>query len=206
MSHFDNFEWVDFVRGLGGDRCIELIQKHLGDGCPVCVKDLEVWRELPSFASREADYTPPASIVRIAKAAVFLRSGRSVLPAAQSVAKLVFDSFRQPQPNGVRSVGPAARHLLYKCGSLVIDLSLQSGASAEHHVLIGQVKDCLSGSVRDVQISLASDGQKLGETRANGFGEFFFEFKNNQGIWISLVIQDKREILIPLYQTLATTA
>ena len=43
-------------------------------------------------------------------------------------ASLVFDSFRQPTPAGVRVVGPSARRLLYKAGRYLVMVRLEPGA------------------------------------------------------------------------------
>src|SRR5207245_11463182 len=56
-------------------------------------------------------------------------------------SRLIFDSFLQPLPRGVRNSMDATRQLQYRCGSLRIDIDLrkQSQAVESPVVLMGQI-------------------------------------------------------------------
>src|ERR671919_2348278 len=54
---------------------------------------------------------------------------------------LVFDSFQQALPAGLRSGQSESRHLLYRTDDLTADLRLEAGARTGRLLLIGQVAD-----------------------------------------------------------------
>ncbi len=60
-----------------------------------------------------------------------LRRPKELLERVARKASLVFDSFRQPLPAGVRVIGPSARRLLYKAGRYRVRLRLEPGADSE---------------------------------------------------------------------------
>jgi len=161
-----------------------------------------LWQSFSAFAENESEFEPPASVVRQVKAAMVLEPALASNNPLQAIAQLVFDSFLQPLPMGIRSSAYLKRYLLYKYESLIIDLAVESGTSSEKQLVVGQVTDCKSRNLSGVKISLVSGKRKVAATQANGFGEFFLEFEKTADSWISFTINDSKEIVIPIGETL----
>jgi CheY-like chemotaxis protein len=92
-------------------------------------------------------------------------------------AFLVFDSFRQPLPAGVRVIGPSARRLLYKAGRYVIMLRLEPGADSHRLSLVGQILDegVPRKPLQDLAVLVSSGGKTVDSTLTNRFGEFLLQ-------------------------------
>src|SRR3954463_6620507 len=92
-----------------------------------------------SAASREAFYSPPDDVVRIAKAYFATQA-----VANGGIAKrfeLLFDSFANPAAAGARITGAAARQLLYRIGSVFVDMEMDNEFGSQRVALVGQILD-----------------------------------------------------------------
>lgn len=117
------------------------------------------------------------------------------------VATLVFDTFRQTASSGVlRSGNSASRHLLYRAGELSVDLRLEASARSGRILLIGQVADARrpSAGLRDVRLSVFTGTHELATLDANEHGEFQYEFDRREDLTLSVRLQQRPPILIPL--------
>src|SRR5712664_2304143 len=114
MKHFMTEEWIDFVNQVSSPKQQEAVKKHLATGCKRCAETLALWQKVHSSAAVEASYQPPATGVRIAKAA-FAAAGRATHPKEKSTfVEVLFDSFLQPMLAGARSTGLGTRQMLYR--------------------------------------------------------------------------------------------
>jgi hypothetical protein len=116
MKHFTDEVWLDFARRLLPSPKMELLRKHLDEGCEACNKLSEIWRAVARIAAREANYEPDESAVRAAKAAYGGTRRTQVVPRYAKMARLLFDSFLDPAAvaTGVRSASSTARQLLHR--------------------------------------------------------------------------------------------
>ncbi len=68
MRHFTKEKWIDFVNQVVAANDNALMAKHLEQGCKRCAETVSVWRRVRESAAAEANYQPPDSAVRLAKA------------------------------------------------------------------------------------------------------------------------------------------
>src|SRR3954449_10113986 len=124
MNHFDISDWTDFARGCaaGSDRA--QMQAHLDGGCRSCRATVDLLQRVVVAVRADGLSEPPADIVRCAKAISALQRPRATT-TGWSVARLVYDSFREPPPPGIRADMRAARHAVFSAGDLFIDLRVE---------------------------------------------------------------------------------
>lgn len=120
-------------------------------------------------------------------------------------APLVFDSFLEPCPAGIRSSQPMCRQLRYESDSLIADLSLEWQRDSQHVTLTGQLLDSAKGEPQlgGVPIVIQGHSGLIRAARANEWGEFHFEFesepsitleiKARENLWVSAGLPDLQE-------------
>lgn len=200
MKHFSLMDWADFVRSAAPAERQGEMEKHLDAGCTKCLKTAEIWRTVMNFAQQEKSYNPPAPAMRIAHSYFGALQLASLVPDGLTVAQLAFDSFQQPGAAGIRSSSAAVpRQLLYKCGTLCIDMRLEPKPGSNYVVLVGQLIDAkkpLQG-YDAVPVSLLSEGDKLSETKTNQFGEFHFGFESVKHMQLFFGME-RSAVVVPL--------
>jgi len=200
MKHFSLTEWADFVRDVPIPDKEHAMQAHLDSGCAECVKTSAIWRTVMDFAQQEKTYDPPTSSMRIVQAYFGPMQLAASAPEGLEIAQLAFDSFEQAGLAGIRGASSSVpRQLLYKCGTLCIDMRLEPKPGSNYVVLVGQLIDAkkpLKG-FEDVQVSLLSEGDKLSETTTNKFGEFHFGFESVKHMQLFFGIEQKA-LVVPL--------
>ena len=203
MKHYDDQSLVNFARGAGNHPTNLEIRTHLDGSCADCEQRLRLWSRMRDFAIRESCNEPSAGAVRLMKAAF----GAVPVKARQTmreVATLVFDSFCQVPLGGVRSSAAAAeRQLLYRAGSLMIDMKLQTSSNAGHFALIGQVLSSDDAIAMDeLPVHLLSGAAQLASTCTNRFGEFRLEHDSEKDLHVSLEVSQEKEVFIPLDESI----
>ena len=189
MSCYTPEKWVDFVRGTMLPEQTADVERHLHSGCPRCSKASSLWRSLADFAKRQVFYEPPESVVRVVKESFSHALAPKASPGFTLVASLVFDSLRQPRPEGVRrSRRPVPQQLLYAAGDYLVDLRVE-GAS-KRVILVGQVlRSSKPGEpIPSIPVTLQLGSEPLAKSTSNPFGEFQFEFDFQAGKNFQLAI------------------
>src|SRR5688572_3131808 len=102
-KHLDAWEWLDFVRDEGDPARRSAGAAHLASGCERCQAVVRGLRAVTAMAGREAQYDPPAMVLKRAQAIFPVRE-----PAMSVFAKLIYDNFHDPLPAGLRSQGRLA--------------------------------------------------------------------------------------------------
>ena len=178
MKHFDISQWTDFAREVvtGADRAA--METHLSSlGCDRCRATLDLVRRVVAVARAAGRYTPPEYVVRCAKAISALqRPQRTRFPGL--VARLVYDSFRDPVPAGMRSEDRVSRHTLYEAGNFYLDLRLEHDRGTPLVTLVGQLanrKDPHS-SMAQAPVLLMARKDIVAHAVSNPFGEFQMEY------------------------------
>lgn len=201
--HFSPWEWADFTRGLTPRETTVQMQGHLDQECESCADALSFWRSVADSAARESAYQPPAGAARAAK--FLFRVLQGTLPRKRGLARLVFDSLRQPLAAGIRSRATATRQLLFTDGPFRVDTRLERSPGPDRVSLVGQVLaapeadgDEVSVGVAYLTVLLFEGERAVAVAATNRFGEFHLEFKAaaDQRLWI--VVSRRRQILIPL--------
>jgi hypothetical protein len=173
-EHPPDQDWLDYARDLGDRGRRDDLAAHLQGGCGPCTDTLRLWVSVLAVAVRVRESEPPDAVIRQVKGDFALRRPT---PRRTLAASLVFDSFLEAFPAGVRSASaPGPRQLLYKAGRYVIRLRTED-AAPDRVSLIGQVVDEeLPGSFLPVVTVLVFMGNEaIDQTLTNRLGEFAFE-------------------------------
>jgi CheY-like chemotaxis protein len=111
---------------------------------------------------------------------------------AANVVRLIFDSFRDPLPAGLRASEARGRRVLYAYGSLTVDLWIRPEEGSHRATLEGQILDVGKPSRRFENTAVALHGQKgpVAQATTNEFGEFHLDFEIQPKV--GLRIEDER--------------
>jgi hypothetical protein len=196
MKHLSDEEAVDFVNQVMSAEKRREIQKHLESGCKRCVGAIAVWQSVREASSAEAEYQPPAGVVRIAKAA-FAATG---MEKVEGGIKLLFDSILQPASEGVRSSPTDTRQLLYGIGPYLIDLYISARPGGKSIAVTGQLMNSKFPEriLNAVPIVVGNGTGTSVLATTNGFGEFQGELEYSGDLELRLPSPEGREIVIRL--------
>jgi len=203
MSHFSDEIWTDWARGIATPGAGNEIREHLARGCVTCSIALSTWEGVVELARRESAYDPPENVVRRA-VALFERHAptrSTVLARSALVAELVFDSFDNPRPIGVRSLERATRHVSYRAGSYFIDVRIEEASSSGRASVVGQLMhhpDASTSSLEGLSVVLTSGRATVAETTTNRFGEFTFEMETHRDNHLSIGVGEDFAVVVPL--------
>ncbi len=126
--------------------------------------------------------------------------GNSNIDRTQMIAELVFDSFRDPMPFGVRSVSNMVRYLLFRAGSYVVEMRLEFVPGSQRYTVTGQVLNPDDDALKldKVPVRLRSERTEIVRTLTNHFGEFTLEYETGRNVHICLEVSRQNDISIPL--------
>lgn len=141
---------------------------------------------------------PSDSSVRAVKTSFALRKVVPFPSGKLDLATLEFDSNREPIAAGMRSGQATARQLLYKSGSMCIDMRMEPTPGSESVVLIGQLLDSMDPGhgIGGVPVSVLSKGNTLSSKRTNEAGEFDFGLELSNDMQLVFGIGDSRTIVV----------
>jgi hypothetical protein len=198
MAHFTTHNWVDFVRKVADQAVNVAIQQHLDQGCPSCSKNMQIWRFVMDETQQVNDFEPPASSLQAVKSGFQLRKVIPFPSGRLDLATLQFDSDRELLVAGVRSGQASARQLLYKSGTVCIDMRMQPTPGSESIVLIGQLLDSMNPGhgIGGIPVSLLSRGDMVSRKRTNQDGEFDFGLESQRDMQLVFGIGDSRTIVV----------
>jgi len=147
------------------------------------------------FANWESYAVPGHSPLRV----VFSYTGATCSPEGER-AEQVFDSARHGSGTGVRSGAPSGRQLLYKAGSVCIDMHIQSKPGSDSLVLIGQLLDSErpGHGLRDVSVALLCEGDTISYQTTNDFGEFDFGIETPHHLQLVFGIEQRRPLVVSM--------
>jgi hypothetical protein len=205
MEHFSEQPWADFVRGISGPEISKDIRTHLAADCSKCKTALDDWRRVRRLASAEDAFAPPENLVRLVKlgfASKPAHQARTSTLENWTLANLVFDSFAQPLPAGVRSAALSAWQVVYESEGLTVDLRFGHRGQSKTVHLVGQVFDKRAVRVwqSNATIQLSTEqGELVATTAVNAMGEFHIEFEANDRHLLLLVkAAERTAVRIPL--------
>ena len=193
--HYEITDWLDFVHGLVGDEIRGRMEAHASE-CRRCAETVRWLQRLVEAAVAEAEYYVPEHAVQLARAVYALQRPERVevlpkvirppqkerVPGAALLARLVFDSFREPLVTGVRSHHRIARQAMYEAGDYSVDLRMEQERGARTVVLVGQIANREKPEERlaEIPVLLMSGDELVGEAKSNEFGEFQMEYAPRQ--------------------------
>jgi CheY-like chemotaxis protein len=166
-------------RGAADPRLLELIERH--DLIRLSQEGLlpQLWATL-----RELVIAPRS---------------RELAPRAMQVARMIFDSFRYPHPEGIRSALSAARQLAYQHNKTIIDLSIEFAEAPGRMSLAGQVLDGEKKGKNDgLPVLLVGTTGTVARTATNQFGEFHVECDFPDDVSLEIRLGERSWVLVPL--------
>jgi hypothetical protein len=176
-DHAREEDWVDFANQRAEPGVRARLEQHLEKGCPRCERTLRLWKAVLDAAHDESQYAPPEEALHRLAGEFARRRPRPLLERVAEQVSLVFDSFRQPLPAGVRSAGLGPRQLIYSVGRYTIRLRVEPAAHAERLSIVGQILDEQDPptSLQDIAVLALKGTQTLDRTLTNHLGEFVLE-------------------------------
>src|ERR1700682_5764463 len=138
-EHFLLEDWADFVRSVADPLRQTAMQRHLDLGCPLCTELHDSLRAVDAVARADAQYEPPASTMRLARALYSQRRPAGLLVRTLETGQVLVDRHASPLPAGIRGGPVTPRTLLFATGDLVIDLQVMPSHERHHIVVIGQI-------------------------------------------------------------------
>jgi len=204
MRHFTKEKWIDFVNQLVAANDNALMAKHLEQGCKRCAETVSIWRRVRESAAAEANYQPPDSAVRLAKATFAGAGLAGKRKGADSRIKVLFDSFLQPVFEGARSAAANTRQMLYRADPFQIDVQVEAKLGGNRIVVTGQLLDLRRPeiSAQDTRILLSNMRGNVVHAAANQFGEFSGEVENSGDLQLTFAINGGKPIVISLREAL----
>lgn len=168
---------VSYVDGSLDISAVPAVDSHLTSGCAACGEGVE-WLRKTLHAMRTDDLqAPPRETVdnvleyfRKVHRKSFLASVRRCVDAM-----LLFDSSRQPEYSGVRSVQGSGKQLLYQADHYDIDLRLHPAEPSEYTHIIGQimVEDDRFDQVSGIPVHVSAARTLLWSTLTDTLGVFY---------------------------------
>ena len=197
MTHFDATRWTDYVRGLGSAPDRAGIDSHLANECAECLESARTWLRVATTIRRQDDFHPPAEALNWAKQLAMPEASPSLL---SQIASVIFDSFQQPLPAGVRSSASDVRSLLYQCGGLSVDVRLEPKVNRNSATVVGQVLDpCVPGQmVVNTPVQLLENDRVVANATTNDLGEFEIEFEPGNCMQLRIAIRENIFVHVPL--------
>lgn len=205
MKHFTTEEWIDFVNQTVSSSQQRAMQRHLETGCKRCKETVGLWQKVHNAAATEANYQPPASSVRMARAA-FGTAGLAAKPKqADSFIEVLFDSFRQPALAGARSAGMGMRQMLFRADPYQVDIQIEAKPESARLVITGQLLDLSRPDIlgSEVQITLSNRRGTAVHTVTNKFGEFRGEIENSGDLELSFPRPGEQPFIVSVRNALA---
>jgi len=178
MKHFELVEWTDFVRGLVEESARVAMEHHLASGCRKCRHTAELLHKAAAAARSDSKVQVPEYVVRSARAIFILQLPENVRLLSRVRARLLYDSFREPLPAGVRTQQRMSRQTLYQAGDYSLDLRLENERGTSRVALVGQIQNRKQPGkwLGDVMVLLVSGKQVLALAVSNSLGEFQMEY------------------------------
>jgi hypothetical protein len=179
MRHYNEAEWVDYVRGLGSPSWRAGVAAHLRSGCDTCCAAHSAIVKIAGAVVGQWALTPPDTVLRRAQAIFTEFRPDHVCDLPALPARLVHDSVRQAVPAGVRGSEGDARRGLFHAGESVIDLRFERRPGLNGIVLIGQwmAAGRPYGPAPRRPVVLTAGRRVVTATVTNDHGEFQLEYQ-----------------------------
>ena len=174
MRHLTVETLLNHIENKADSHDSAIANQHL-TSCTQCQDKAGEFRELLGFLGRDAANEPSAELLKwgIQLFQPVLRPNESKQSKILRIAKLVFDSFEQPLPVGIRYVGSVPRQLLFRAGDIDVDVRIDSGD--ERISVAGQVLSESAPFFENTPVRLESQGVVRYKTQTNPVGEFTFD-------------------------------
>lgn len=200
VLHFSDSAWVDFVRGLTPAAEGRVMEAHLAS-CARCRKKTSLFETVLAACRADAEYEAPAGAVRLARRVFALRQPETVRFLPRVAARLVFDSFLEPQLAGVRGGQRFRRQVMYRGGHHNLDLLLVADPEPGQVSLVGQIADEWHPDVAPANVPVllfAGDGSIVAHTTSDEFGEFRLRYTPRPRLKLYVPVGEKQSLRVPV--------
>lgn len=197
MRHIPQESLAEFVRETLPSADRRQVQKHVAE-CSECSELAGMFRKVAQVGSKEALYEPSAGIVRVAKAYFGTQQDRAHKPAG--LIELLFDSLSEPLAAGARASVASARQLLYRVGTVYVDMRVDSEVNSEQAALVGQMLDSAHPGhpVSGVPVVLMDGRKNVASTISNTNGEFHLAFAIKNNLRLSITVGNASPVYLPI--------
>lgn len=204
-KHLTETEAADLARNVAAPAARRWMERHLAGGCARCHRSVTLFKRVAETAHADVSWDVPADVMERALDIFAIRPIQTTRPVQRLLARLVFDSFREPLPAGVRSARGVSRQVLYRAGSYFIDLRLDSTAATRRVSLVGQVvrRGAARVSHRTASVALVDGRTVLSHAPVNSFGEFQVDYDSKSRIRLRVLLDAGRTAVdLPLSRLL----
>ena len=197
MKHIAQEQLAEFVRKNLREEDVAAIREHLAV-CRECSQTATLFEDVVRVGANEAAYEPPEGLVRIAKAYFVAQRSRVAQPG--TAFELLFDSLAQPVTAGARGSVASARQLLYRVGTVYVDMRVDSENDSERAALVGQMLDSAHPNhpVAGVPVVLLDGRKNVASTISNNNGEFHLEFDLKSNLRLSVTVGNLAPVYLPI--------
>jgi hypothetical protein len=196
MKHIAQESLAEFVRQILPSAEAAVVREHIA-GCRECSELSGLFREILHVGANETAYEPSDGLVRVVKA-YFSTQQKAKQP--KRIVELLFDSLAQPIAAGARSSVASARQLLYRVGTVYVDMRVDSEVNSDRAALVGQMLDSARPGhpVAGVPVILMDGRKSLVSTISNNNGEFHLEFLMKSNLRLSVTVGDDHPVYLPI--------
>jgi hypothetical protein len=183
----------------------DAIRAHLADGCSACERELASLAELRRLAEPALLEDPPSWVLRRAETIPGEVRENRLSRYLGTVARLVFDTFRDPLPQGARAAAATNRQMLFRVDDYDVDVRVEAAGASRFRVS-GQVLPGPDRPLEDVagaEVGIVTEGRTVALCATNEIGEFAFDSLGTGDY--SLAIDVNEEILLVEGITLQST-
>ena len=197
MKHISQESLIEFVRQVLPTAEALAVREHVNQ-CAECSESISVLTGVMHIGQKDSAYEPPEGIVRSVKA--YFEIEQQSASHTSGIFELLFDSFAQPSTAGARSSVASARQLLYRVGSVYVDMRVDSETNSDRAALVGQMLDSAHPGhpVAGVPIILMDGRKSLASTISNNNGEFHLEFLLRSNLRLSVTVGDQSPVYLPI--------
>jgi hypothetical protein len=200
MKHIAQESLVDFVRESLPAAEAMIVEDHVS-GCPECLHLTALFREVVRISANEAAYEPPEGIVRAVNAYFDTEQRKS--SRSKGAFELLFDTLTQPLAAGARASVASARQLLYRIGTVYVDMRVDSELNSNRVALVGQMLDSARPGhpVAGVPVILLDGRKSVTSTISNDNGEFHLDFAIKSNLRLSVAVGGNQPVYLPITGT-----
>ena len=179
LKHIEMAQLTNYIRALGGEAQRASIQVHLASGCRKCRRTTDLLHKVEAATRSDSQVHVPDYALRCARAIFFFQQPEKVQILPRMPARLLYDSFREPLPAGLRTQQRLSRQYLYQAGDYSLDLWLENERGSPLVALVGQIQNRKQPGKRlgrGVPVLLVAGKKILAHAVSNSLGEFQIEY------------------------------
>ena len=192
MHHFDDAQFVDYVRGVLSPADAASLQQHIA-ACSDCAGALQLWQAFQRSAEADAQLQPDPVRERMVKAMFALHH-----PKQRLSAQVLVDSLATAA-SGVRTAGLAPRQIAFQSGNYTVDIHLAKKESPNLYTLVGQILDRRDPyGVSYMPVAFAVGGREPLRACTNRFGEFEFDVEMDREAVLTVALTEGSILELPI--------